>query len=189
MEVGRYRKARVVASSGVLLAGVWGGAMALFTDAESAATGNFTTGSVGIGVTPISTSLALANMAPGDKVTAPVTVSNDGTLDLRYAVTSVAGGDAGLASALAVTVKSGVANCSNAGFAGSGASVASGTLSALSFGDVTPGAQAGDRVLAFGGNEVLCFQVALPTTAANSLQGKTASATFTFSAEQTANNP
>lgn len=189
MGAGRYRKGRVVASSGMLLAGVWGSAMALFTDAESVATGSFTTGRVGIGVTPVSTSLALANMAPGDKVTATVTVSNDGTLDLRYAATSVAGGDAGLASALAVTVKSGVTDCSNGGFSGSGAAVAGGTLSALSFGNATPGAQAGDRSLAPGGAEVLCFQVALPTSAANALQGKTASATFTFSAEQTANNP
>ena len=189
MEVGRYRKARVMASSGVLLAGVWGGAMALFTDTESVASGDFTSGSVAIGVTPVSTSLALANIAPGDKVTAPVTVTNDGTLDLRYAVTSVAGGDAGLASALAVTVKAGVADCTNGGFAASGAPVAGGTLSALSFGDVTPGAQAGDRTLAPGGSDELCVQVALPTSAANALQGKTASATFTFSAEQTVNNP
>src|SRR5687768_2007720 len=99
----------------MLLAGVWGGAMALFTDTETVASGDFTTGSVGIGVSPVSTSLALAGMAPGDRVTAPVTVTNDGTLDLRYAVTSVTGGDAGLASALAVTVKSGVADCTNGG--------------------------------------------------------------------------
>ena len=189
MEVGRYRKARVVASSGVLLAGVWGGAMALFTDSEAAATGDFTTGTVAIGVTPVSTSLAVANMAPGDKVTAPVTVSNDGTLGLRYALSSVAAGDAGLASALAVTVKTGVADCSNTGFGASGSSVAGGTLSGLSVGDATAGAQAGDRTLAPATSEVLCFQVALPTSVANALQGKTAGATFTFSAEQTANNP
>jgi hypothetical protein len=189
VEVGRYRKARVVASSGVFLAGVWGGAMSLFTDAESVASGDVTTGSVAIGVTPVSTSLAVANMAPGDTVTAPVTVRNDGTLDLRYAMSSVSGGDAGLAGALAVTVKSGVTDCTNAGFAGSGASVVSGTLAAVSIGSSTAGAQAGDRTLSPGGSEVLCFQVALPTSAANTLQGKTAGATFTFSAEQTANNP
>ena len=189
MEVGKYRKARVVASSGMLLAGVWGGAMALFTDTETVASGDFTTGSVAIGVTPVSTALALAGMAPGDEVTAPVTVSNDGTLDLRYAVGSVAAGDADLASALAVAVKTGVADCSNAGFGASGSSVASGTLSGLSVGDPTAGAQAGDRTLAPSTSEVLCFQVALPTSAANALQGRTAGATFTFSAEQTVNNP
>ena len=188
MEVGRYRKTRVVASSGVLLAGVWGGAMALFTDSETVATGDFTTGSVNIGVTPVSTSLSLANMAPGDEVTAPVTVSNDGTLDLRYAVTSVASGDAGLASALAVTVKSGVADCTNGGFATSGTAVASGTLGGLAVGDPTAGAHGGDRALAPATSEVLCVQVALPTTAVDTLQGKTAGATFTFSAEQTVNN-
>jgi hypothetical protein len=189
VKAGRYRKARLVASSGVLIAGVWGSAMALFVDTESVASGNFTTGSVGIGVTPVSTSLTMSNMAPGDKVTAPVTVSNDGTLDLRYAMTTVSGGDAALASTLAVAVRSGVASCTNGGFASSGTQVASGTLGALSMGDPAAGAQAGDRTLAPSTNEVLCFQVALPTTAASTLQGKTASATFTFAAEQTTNNP
>ena len=162
--------------------------MALFTDSQAASTGNFTTGSVSLSVSSVSTSLALSNMAPGDTVTAPLTVTNSGSLALRYAMTSAAAGDSGLASALSVAIKSGVSDCSNGGFAGSGSSVATGTLAAVGFGDPSAGAQAGDRVLPTG-SEALCFQVKLPSTADNSLQGgKTASATFTFSAEQTVNN-
>ena len=46
-----------------------------------------------------------------------------------------------------------------------------------------------DRVLAAAGTEVLCFYVSLPIGAGNTLQGATTTTTFTFDAEQTANNP
>jgi hypothetical protein len=36
---------------------------------------------------------------------------------------------------------------------------------------------------------VLCFRVSLPLTTGNALQGITSAASFTFDAEQTANNP
>lgn len=57
------------------------------------------------------------------------------------------------------------------------------------FGSVATGANPGDRSLAAGASEVLCFRVSLPITTPNTLQGATSDATFTFSAEQTANNP
>jgi hypothetical protein len=55
-------------------------------------------------------------------------------------------------------------------------------------GDPTQGAQAGDRVLAAAADEVLCFHVLLPDTATDDVAGLTTTATFTFDAEQTANN-
>ena len=62
-------------------------------------------------------------------------------------------------------------------------------LSGAAIGSNTQGAQAGDRTLAAASNEVLCFRVTLPLTAANTLQGLTSAATLTFDAEQVANNP
>ena len=56
-------------------------------------------------------------------------------------------------------------------------------------GDPTQGSQAGDRTLNATANEVLCFYVSLPLSAANSSQGASTTTTFTFDAEQTANNP
>ena len=44
-------------------------------------------------------------------------------------------------------------------------------------------------VLTAATNEVLCFQVSLPKATGNALQNTTSAVTFTFSAEQTANNP
>ena len=38
-------------------------------------------------------------------------------------------------------------------------------------------------------NEVLCFRVNLPLATGDTLQGITSAVTFTFAAEQTANNP
>ena len=56
------------------------------------------------------------------------------------------------------------------------------------FGDPTQGAQSGDRTLNAGASEVLCIQVSLPSSSGNTYQGITTTATFTFNAEQTANN-
>ena len=50
------------------------------------------------------------------------------------------------------------------------------------------GAQAGDRPLAGGTNESLCFKATLPLATGNTFQNTTTNVTFTFDAEQTANN-
>ncbi len=70
-----------------------------------------------------------------------------------------------------------------------GTQLYSGTLAAGAIGDPTTGAQAGDRSLAGPGSEVLCFRATLPSTTTSLFQGAATTATFTFSAEQTANNP
>lgn len=63
--------------------------LAVFTDSESVGGNTFETGTVDIAVAPAVAIVTSANMAPGDQVTAPLTVTNNGTLDLRYAVRSV----------------------------------------------------------------------------------------------------
>jgi hypothetical protein len=67
--------------------------------------------------------------------------------------------------------------------------VYTGALSAAAFGDPSQGGQAGDRTLAGGANEDLCFAWSLPLASGNGYQGATTTTTFTFNAEQTANNP
>jgi len=57
------------------------------------------------------------------------------------------------------------------------------------FGSSAQGSQPGDRTLAAASSEVLCFQVGLPIATGNALQGAASDVTFTFDAEQTANNP
>ncbi len=64
------------------------------------------------------------------------------------------------------------------------------TLNGAAIGNPAQGPQAGDRVLNGVSNEVLCFRVSLPLATTNpALQGLTSAVSFTFAAEQTANNP
>ena len=169
---------------------------AFFTDTQSATGNVFTTGTVRLGVSPASAAVTLTNMAPGDTVTGPITISNGGTLAERYAMLSTTDAtDANfLAGQLVMSVKSGVTACSTAGFGSTGtvlynAGVLGSTTGTKVVGDSAQGAQAGDRVLAAAGSESLCVQVTLPTGTGNTYQNKSTTATFTFNSEQTANNP
>jgi predicted ribosomally synthesized peptide with SipW-like signal peptide len=166
--------------------------LALFTDTATVGSNQFTTGTVDIATTPASAVVTMPVMAPGDQVTAPLTVSNDGSLDLRYALSSTTDEDT-LAGVLVLTVKTGVTDCTNAGFAADGSVQYQGQLGSVAgtavLGDNAPGAQAGDRTLAAATNEVLCLNVELPSSATNAVSGLSSTATFTFDAEQTANNP
>ncbi len=166
--------------------------LALFTDSEDVTGNAFTTGSVDLTATPATAVVTAANMAPGDQVTAPLDVANTGTLELRYAMASTTTEDV-LAAELDLTVKVGVTTCDDANWTADGTVLYSGVLgstaTSLALGDPTQGADAGDRVLAAGASEVLCFNVTLPLSASNAAEGQSTTATFTFEAEQTANNP
>ena len=181
--VGKWKRARVIASSGMLVGAIWGSTMAFFTDTASTGA-SFTTGTIDIAASNASASLSVTDMVPGDQVTAAITVSNAGSIDLRYAMSSAGLGDPALRSALAVTMKAGVTTCTTADFGGSGQEIASGNLDTVAFGSNASGADTGDRTLASGSSEDICVQVTLPSTTTSAVQGMAASATFTFDAEQ-----
>ncbi len=168
---------------------------ALFTDSEDLGANSFTTGTLVLGLTPTTALFAVANMAPGDTVSKPLTVSNTGTLGLRYAVTGSATDPDGktLRGQLQFTVYSGVTavNCT-AGALGAGTVLygpATLGASAPVFGNPAQGNQAGDRSLAAAANEQLCFVATLPLATGNAFQNATTTVSFTFDAEQTKNNP
>ena len=173
---------------GIVAGAPWALTQAVFSDSQAVGSNTFSTGTVDISSSPTSALVTYSSMAPGDKVTAPITISNAGTLQMRYAMSTSISGSTTLSDGLTLAIKSGVTTCSNAGFATDGTSVYSGTLTAGAIGDASQGAQTGDRTLNHSTSEVLCFQVQLPTSATNSLQNLSATATFTYSAEQTANN-
>jgi spore coat-associated protein N len=177
------------------IASIAGGAIsvALFTSSATVPANTFSKGSFVISTSPTSALVTFSAMAPGDQVTAPITVSNGGTLALRYAISSVATNvdTKGLKDQLVLTIKSGVTTCTNAAYAADGTQLYSGDLDSTAgklVGDVAVGADAGDRALAATANEVLCFHVSLPGGTGDAFQGATTTATFTFSAEQTKNN-
>jgi len=184
-----------------IMAGFVSAGSALFTSTATVAANTFTTGTVIISTSPSTALVTFSNMAPGDQVTAPLTVSNDGSLQLRYAITDTAtnADSKALAGQLQLTIKSGVTTCTNAGFGLSGTIINNGGAAfALAntdgssknlVGDPATLSQTGDRTLNAAANEVLCFNVSLPSSTGNAFQNATTTATFTFAAEQTANNP
>jgi len=164
-----------------------GGSLALFTSTTTLSGNAFTTGTVSLGLNPATALLTAASMMPGDTVAGSLVVTNTGTAQLRYAMTSAStNADAkGLMNQLTLTVKTLGTSCA----VFDGTSLYTGALNGAAFGDPTQGAQAGDRVLNGAASETLCFQATLPLATGNAFQGATTTTTFTFSAEQTANNP
>ncbi|MBW3662518.1 MAG: M73 family metallopeptidase [Actinobacteria bacterium] len=168
---------------------------AYFTDSDAPTGSGFTTGDVNLALSASTAIVANANMAPGDVEYGTVTVSNSGSLELRYALKSVTTENV-LAAQLDLTVWDESAeadvgtDCSTTVPATTlyAAADLGSTTGVKVFGDAATGAQAGDRTLAATASEVLCFKASLPSSTGNSFESLTTTATFTFDSEQTANN-
>jgi hypothetical protein len=176
-----------------LLSGIAG--LAVFTDQQTIDANSFSTGSVDISTAPTTALVTFSDMTPGDAVTDDVVVSNDGSMDLRYAITSSAtnADSLGLKDALTLTIKTidvtlpGTPCDDFDGtqlYTGDLDDSAGGKL----VGDPAQGDDTGDRTLAASASETLCFRVSLSSSATGP-EGAATAATFTFSAEQTLNNP
>jgi len=169
--------------------------LGVFTDSATVNSNSFTTGTVDISTSPTSALVTYSGMAPGDQVTNPLVVTNAGSLQLRYAISSSAtnADGKGLKDQLTLTIKTIDATtpgvpCDNFDGTQLYSADLDGTTGAL-VGSSAQGAQAGDRTLNASASETLCFRVLLPSSTGNGFQNATTAATFTFDAEQTANNP
>lgn len=172
------------------------GTLAVFTDQETNGLNEFTAGTIELTQSPSSALVTFSNMLPGDSVTSPLVLSNAaGSSALRYAISAAAtNGDAiALKDTLVLQIKTidvtePETPCNNFDGAGLYAGDLDSTAGKL-VGDSTPGQHSGDRTLAATASETLCFRVSLPDTTGNSYKLATTTATFTFDAEQTKNNP
>lgn len=133
-----------------------------------------------------------AGMTPGGSITTPIVVRNSGAGQLRYSLSVVADNvdGKGLGAILLLSVEShglaaGAASCQMA----EGSPIFDGRLAAGGFGDAAMGANAGDRVLDPGAQELLCLRTTMPLSAGNAYQDATATMTFILSSEQTATHP
>jgi predicted ribosomally synthesized peptide with SipW-like signal peptide len=164
--------------------------LALFTDDVDVGNNGFTTGTVDLTASPASALFSVSAMMPGDSDYGQLTVSNSGTAQLRYSMTTSATDpdSLSLGSALALEIREKATGSCSADFTGT-VVLSSTALDSAAVGDPTAGAQSGDRTLDPTSSEDLCFKVSLPLGTANSYQGATTTATFSFHAEQTANNP
>ncbi len=173
----------LLAVSAFLTLGSGASTLALFT-ASNSPTAAFTTGTIDLTTSPSTIFTATAVM-PGDSGSQTLAVTNSGTGQLRYAMTTSATNTdtKNLASQLALTITAGT--CPGSG----GALYGSAAVGSAALGSTAQGAQAGDRTVNAGATDNLCFAWSLPSGTGNAFQGATTTATFTFAAEQTANNP
>lgn len=194
----RRRRRRILAFLVPMLAiaGLGAGqlSLALFTDSETV-NATFDTGSVVLDAGRIDVLvLTTTAMMPGDSITDDVVVENDGTAQLRYAMTTASTNADGLAlrDVLTLTVQTiDVTTPSTPCDDFDGATVLAATAlgaSGAGFGTPAPGAQGGERPLNATASETLCFRVSLPSATGSGYQGAATTTTFTFDAEQTANN-
>jgi len=206
------RRRRVWATGAILvLAGVGVTSLttsALFTDQDSLS-GAITTGTVVLTADGAQFELPLEGLAPGGSVFAPLTVSNEGSLALRYAVSMAAAtatpstgtpGPGDLRTQLRARIFA-VPACTLAATddatpLGDSANLADGDFGlppgpdpAAIVGNPATGAQVGDRPLdAVVRSETLCVRVDMSIDADDDYQNTAAELTFQLDSEQTVNN-
>lgn len=163
--------------------------MALFTDDAVVDNNSFSTGTIVLTTNPTTALFNVSTMMPGDSTYGQLTVSNSGTGQLRYSMTSSSTDpdSKALADAVDLEIRVKAAGSCSADFTGA-VVMTSMDLADAAFGDSTAGDDSGDRTLNASSNEVLCFKASLPGSTDDSYQGATTVTTFTFEAEQTANN-
>jgi hypothetical protein len=172
------------------------GAVALFTNSETNPSNTFSTGTLDLAIDPATAMFTVTAMAPGDVTYDGLQVTNSGTLQLRYAMTTTDDDTSTLDEQLDLTIdvvtEDGDDNIwytSDDVVGEANVYGADGVLATAAIGNSTQGAQAGDRTLAASGSERLRFKVTLPLSTGNDYQGTTCTIAFVFDAEQTANNP
>jgi predicted ribosomally synthesized peptide with SipW-like signal peptide len=165
------------------------GTYAFWTDDVTIAGTTFTSGTLDLQVNDsdsyTTTTLGMSGtpMVPGDTSAEVLTVKNNGTVPLKYTLTGgLTGADAAAydaAGAVALTIVAGGARAGG----GNAATCTGGTtiFGPTALTDVTTTALIGTRrgPIAVAGTEDLCLQVTFDAAAPSSLQGKTATATFT----------
>jgi predicted ribosomally synthesized peptide with SipW-like signal peptide len=192
----RRRRLLVLAIAALTTVGLGAGqlSLALFTDVETV-DGTFTVGTIDLDGAEIDAlSLTTSAMMPGDSTTDDVVVSNVGTAQLRYAITTSSTNADGndLRDVLTLTIKTQDVDATVPCDAFDGTTLLAATAlgaSGAALGDPTAGGDTGDRTLNSSASETLCFRVSLPSGTTSAYAGATTTTTFTFSAEQTANNP
>jgi predicted ribosomally synthesized peptide with SipW-like signal peptide len=179
----------------VVAVSITAGAMAVFTDQQTNPDNVFTTGTVILDIDPVTAMFTVSNMAPGDVEYGGLEVTNNGSLELRYAMNTTADNTSTLDEQLDLTIDVVTGPGTDTEWYTDDDVVDAtiygpdGVLSSAFFGDPVTGNQTGDRTLASLASERLRFKATLPLDTDNTYQGTTCTVAFVFIAEQTANNP
>ncbi|MCW2750340.1 MAG: hypothetical protein JWR83_1450 [Aeromicrobium sp.] len=186
----RYRSGRVRAllSLGIALGLGAAGTFAFWTDDVVISGSSFTAGTLDLQVNNAdsytTTTLAMSAMVPGNSSAQILTLKNNGTAPLKYTMTGgLTGTDAAAyntaaALRLTVTVAGTITGSGNSATCSAGTAT---LVSAVALTNVTTTGLIVTRQgpLAAAGTQALCFQVTFDAAASTTLQGKTATATFT----------
>ena len=154
--------------------------------------GQFTEGSLSISGSINQPLFAGQPVTPGDRQTTAVTVTSNGSVDLRYAVVSTTSEDI-LAAELELTIwqAAGEGTCDSRPtptvLYGPGPLGSTRGINVI--GDPAQGSHTGDRTLSGSTAETLCFMVTAPLTLDNTFQGRATQPVFQFDAEQLQQNP
>jgi hypothetical protein len=177
----KFRRTRWILTAGVVAVVGFTAAYSAFTSASQANAGTFSAGTISLTLnnqtgTVAFTDLGMDNMTAGSEVFASLTVGNTGSINFDYSMSTSTSGDSLLADGirLGIAAVSG-GTCDPGSYSGGTTVVAEGPL---------PSARISGRGLASGASEHLCFRVRLPSDAPGSLHGKSATATFNFTASQ-----
>lgn len=188
------RRVLVAVLLALVVVGVLLVSAAVYTDVTRNEGLRLQTGTVDVATAPVTLELDTTGLVPGDVVATPLQVRNDGSLELRYSITSTVD-DLALAELLLLSVRTDVTSCDAAGADADGTQLAGpvrlgGLTADPVVGDPASGQDPGDRVLPAGAAEVLCLRVELPATVTEEdAAGRSVTAVLQVDAEQTAANP
>jgi predicted ribosomally synthesized peptide with SipW-like signal peptide len=176
---------RALLSLGVALGIGAVGTFAFWTDDVVISGSAFTAGTLDLQVNDsnayATTSLSMSAMVPGNSSAQLLTIKNNGTAPLKYTMTGgLTGTDAALynsTATLTLTIRAG----GSVSGSGSAATCTGTSIYSAALTNTTSTAIIATRrgPLAAAGTEALCFQVTFDAGASTTLQGKTATATFT----------
>jgi hypothetical protein len=142
----------------------------------------------------VTLNIPIGGLVPGAAIRGRHLVENTSSQPLRYPLSSssVNGDGRNVRDVVRVTIKTADPSSGPATSCESfvGATLYSGRLGATSagFGDPRVGGHAGDRVLAAGQHEALCFEIEMPLDAGNEFQGAVTASVWTIATEQVAGN-
>lgn len=178
---------RALLALGVVLSVGATGTFAFWTDDVLISGTSFTSGTLDLQVnnadSHTTTTLGMSVMVPGDTSAEVLTLKNNGTAALKYTLTGGLTGTDAAAYNTAASLKLTIVSGGTKSGSGNSSTCTGGTtiVNAVALTSTTTTAIIGTRrgPLAAAGTEALCFQVTLDAAAPSSLQGKTATATFT----------
>lgn len=178
----RSTRRQMVLRLAAVLGVAWLGAHTLVGHQATPAA-SFIKGNVDVNASLSSTDFNTSNLMPGDVRYEELTISNDGSLDLRYTLTTHATNPDGknLAGQLDAEARKVSRTCDAASFA-----AATDTIAPASKLDVV--ASTRERMLGAGTTETVCFRVSMPTSLGNSYQDATTTTTFKIDAFQAVAN-